>query len=965
MITKKRKMLLISLVLLVTAFFIFFNNMNKKNKILNDEDIYNEKFYHKELDEKMIGYNKDNFKIVTNQIILETDKSLKKDIENIIKKYGGKIVGYIEITHTYQIEFDKVKNLEEIKEKLEKNKHIIHVAYNYIISMSNQKIEYPNDENWKNDWSTTPNGNNWGLEAIDMVKVWNYLSNKKLNNINIGIFECNGLQEDHGDIKENMHSTLDNLSTASRNHGTEVTGIIAARYNNSIGISGITMNKAKIDFFSCFGAKKQNYNDIMSFKIGLTYLVMQAKDNNQTAIINMSLGDELLNISASYGNEVAINELNIFNNEFEKYLKILLKNGYDFLIVKGADNTNLYQYLKVDYDEKHLEDTKYGYVLYTTNKSSDEYKKYKYLYKKYKKELKDRLVQGNCNAQYDIFSGIEEQEIKDRIIVVGATENVGDSQYKLSDWYSVCGSRVDILAPGTYIESTTSNNEYSKADGNFGTSLSTPHVTGVACLILSIDPTISGDKLKNILIQSGTGEYKASITKHSDKSKEECNYSMLNAYNAVRIAENQSKKDIAYKEYAKKFKKYQNKYGQIKEIYVEQSSLNMQLEGLCYAKLIDFNNDGLDEMILVYKEGTDTGNYHYDIFGYEDNKIKLLESSKESYQELIDSEIDYTSELYSLDAGQTFLYMSKLDNKYYIRSGMADSFEYNFYHGYDNDCKFGIQESMIIDYENSTFLKNGKDEKFESVDKEKNKFKNILELPLENYTYSNQSSSNNINSLDIALSDINETIEKLNIGEKIDKSSEYDSAREISNNNEFNQTYINDHSNESNNGINVEGTWYSSDGNYIMRIGEMGWDHFRMVDMEYLYVERGTIKVNSISSFKAIFRESTIRPFDFTVISNNHLIGNGIDFYKADENLANAFISTWRDEYGTVKFNENKETYELDASYASYWGYWYVINDHEIILTKYNDYVKKCKYHMVNNQLVIDDWVNVWNLTSD
>lgn len=53
----------------------------------------------------------------------------------------------------------------------------------------------------------------------------------------------------------------------------------------------------------------------------------------------------------------------------------------------------------------------------------------------------------------------------------------------------------------------------------------------------------------------------------------------------------------------------------------------MYLEGLCYSKMLDFNNDGVEELLLVYYDQGDKG-YHYDIYGYSDNKIKQLESSK-------------------------------------------------------------------------------------------------------------------------------------------------------------------------------------------------------------------------------------------------------------------------------------------------------------------------------------------------
>ncbi len=255
----------------------------------------------------------------------------------------------------------------------------------------------------------------------------------------------------------------------------------------------------------------------------------------------MSLGDDLLLASASYGNENAINDLNKINNELESYLKILLNNGYEFLIVKSAGNTNGYPYLKVDYNKDDKENTRYGYVPYTTNKDSDEYKKYSYLYPNDDSELMARLAQGNCDAQYDVFSGIKDEEIKSRIIVVGATENKGNNQYKLSEQYSVCGSRVDILAPGTNLGVITYKNKYTT--GISGTSFSAPHVTGVAGLVLSMKPTIPGDMLKEILVQNGKGEYKTYITRHDDRSKDECNYSMVDALETVKSAENEYEKN--------------------------------------------------------------------------------------------------------------------------------------------------------------------------------------------------------------------------------------------------------------------------------------------------------------------------------------------------------------------------------------------------------------------------------------
>ena len=149
---KNKKYLIIGLigVLVILLFCGYIFLENDSNSILTDEDIYNDEFFYKELDESTIEYNVDNNKIVSNQLIVETDDISKNKFEKIIEKYNGEIVGYIAITNTYQIEFDKTIDLSEVIKKIEANDYINNVSYNYVFSLSEQAIEYPNDKLWKN-----------------------------------------------------------------------------------------------------------------------------------------------------------------------------------------------------------------------------------------------------------------------------------------------------------------------------------------------------------------------------------------------------------------------------------------------------------------------------------------------------------------------------------------------------------------------------------------------------------------------------------------------------------------------------------------------------------------------------------------------------------------------------------------------------------------------------------------------
>jgi len=60
-----------------------------------------------------------------------------------------------------------------------------------------------------------------------------------------------------------------------------------------------------------------------------------------------------------------------------------------------------------------------------------------------------------------------------------------------------------VVAPGVNIISTTPNNTYQSFDG---TSMATPHVSGVAALILSANHNLTPDQLKGLITASATAQ---------------------------------------------------------------------------------------------------------------------------------------------------------------------------------------------------------------------------------------------------------------------------------------------------------------------------------------------------------------------------------------------------------------------------------------------------------------------------
>lgn len=77
------------------------------------------------------------------------------------------------------------------------------------------------------------------------------------------------------------------------------------------------------------------------------------------------------------------------------------------------------------------------------------------------------------------------------VIAVGATDS-NDQRASFSNY----GTNLELVAPGVDINSTLRNNSYGNKSG---TSMATPHVSGVAALIWSQNPSFNNDKVREVL----------------------------------------------------------------------------------------------------------------------------------------------------------------------------------------------------------------------------------------------------------------------------------------------------------------------------------------------------------------------------------------------------------------------------------------------------------------------------------
>jgi len=121
----------------------------------------------------------------------------------------------------------------------------------------------------------------------------------------------------------------------------------------------------------------------------------------------------------------------------------------------------------------------------------------------------------------------------DDILCVGSITSNGSRSS-----FSGYGSDLDVVAPGSAILSTLPTQ--GTASWN-GTSMATPHVSGIVALILSVNPCLSGQQVRDIIEQTsqkvGSYSYTTNSSRPNGIWNDQMGYGLVDAYAAVQMAQ--------------------------------------------------------------------------------------------------------------------------------------------------------------------------------------------------------------------------------------------------------------------------------------------------------------------------------------------------------------------------------------------------------------------------------------------
>ena len=399
-------------------------------------------------------------------LVVGADGASYQKIAALLADYGGEVVGYISATNDYQVDLSGDYTYDELVAlcaELEASDLVDDATPSYVAVTGDDAVDYTADpwidaadasdasgSVWDED---DPDGKNWWAEAIGMVSVWE--SDVEFATVKVGIFDST-FDLDNEDLDEAFAQVWNNPESedgscavcdayegveGEGDHGTHVAGIIAADAENGFGIAGVAQNAELYAYAK--GGDAERWGSVFELKYAFALML-----DAGVQVINVSQSFDEVTPDAAAGDEGAQAWIEANSALLSDFLAKYVEAGCEFLIVKAAGNDGV-------------------------------------------------------DAGWDILGHIEDEEVAERIIVVGAADIDATGDYVVASFSNTSssntGDRVDVYAPGVDILSDVPDNETRLLSG---TSMAAPVVTGIVALVWGANPDLTASQVRAIVLAS-------------------------------------------------------------------------------------------------------------------------------------------------------------------------------------------------------------------------------------------------------------------------------------------------------------------------------------------------------------------------------------------------------------------------------------------------------------------------------
>ena len=361
--------------------------------------------------------------------------------------------------------------------------------------MVDDLLSCTNDTYFSSQWGLRNTGQYGGTAGMD-IKACGAWTLSTGTGVTVAVID-QGVELNHPDLQANIHplsfdtETGTSPSVVRGDHGVACAGIVGAVGNNSAGIRGVAPNARLMSISNRFQPAPNIRQQVAS---GINWAVQNGAD-----VISNSWGSDDL-ISTLIDDAIT----NAITNG---------RNGLGCIVVFASGNDNRAVNYPANSNPAILAVGAISPCGQRKSPSSCDGERW------YRPSYNDRLGGSNYGDQLDVVAPG---------VLVPTTDRQGNLGYNPNE-------PIHTDNGGNKITSDYANRDYTVWFN--GTSAACPHVAGVAALMLSVNPTLTGQQVRDVIEQTaqkiGGYSYITTSGRPNGTWNQEMGYGLINAYAAV------------------------------------------------------------------------------------------------------------------------------------------------------------------------------------------------------------------------------------------------------------------------------------------------------------------------------------------------------------------------------------------------------------------------------------------------